>query len=131
MLKGFTKRRPNRVAKGTEEEKSGFWARLDKNRKAALLILVGLTVSVLLYGGWMLKHRMDYAITNAVFVDTEDITNLGFKRVAGRITELTKKEGDKVKKGELLAEIDPTDYRLAVEALEKELAATEKEKERL
>ncbi len=104
---------------------------LDVNKKVALFILIMLTLAVVAYGGWMIKHRMDYAITNAVFVDTEDITNVGFERVAGRIIRMTKKEGERVKKGELLAEIDPTDYQLAVEALGRELEATKKEKEKL
>ncbi len=115
---------------GKTEDK-GLFKRLDRKRKIALLVLASVTLAVLLYGGWMIKRRMDYAITNAVFVDTEDITNLGFKRVAGRLIKLTKREGDSVKKGELLAEIDPTDYGLAVEALEKELEATKKERDRL
>ncbi len=115
---------------GRTEDK-GLFKRLDRKRKIALLVLTSVTLAVLLYGGWMIKRRMDYAITNAVFVDTEDITNLGFKRVAGRLIKLTKREGDSVKKGELLAEIDPTDYGLAVEALEKELEATKKERDRL
>lgn len=43
--------------------------------------------------------------------------NLGFN-TAGQISKIHVKEGDYVHKGQLLAELDDTDYRLAVEALQ-------------
>ncbi len=92
-------------------------------RKVALAVLITLTVMVAGYGAWLIKHHMDYAITNAVFVDTEDIVNVGFKRVAGRIVKMTKREGDPVRRGEVLAVIDDRDYRLQVRAIEKQLEA--------
>ncbi|UUM29604.1 efflux RND transporter periplasmic adaptor subunit [Vibrio japonicus] len=36
-------------------------------------------------------------------------------RVAGEVTKLNVKEGDKVQKGDVIAEIDPTDYQLEVD----------------
>lgn len=51
--------------------------------------------------------------------------NLGF-RVAGKITERLVDIGDRVKPGEVLARVDPTDYRLAVESAKASLAAAEK-----
>ncbi|CAN7485505.1 efflux RND transporter periplasmic adaptor subunit [Rhizobium sp. LjRoot258] len=51
--------------------------------------------------------------------------NLGF-RVAGKITDRRVNIGDRVKPGDLLAEIDPTDYELAVKTAEANLAAAEK-----
>ena len=114
-------------AEGKESEKKG----LSKGKKIALFVLVFLTLFVLGYGGWMIKHHMDYAITNAVFVDTENIINIGFQRVGGRVIKMTKREGDLVKKGEVIAKIDPKDYRLAVKVLEEEIEATKKRKEGL
>lgn len=43
--------------------------------------------------------------------------NLGFK-TAGQIARIHVEEGDYVRRGELLAELDDADYRLAVEALQ-------------
>ncbi|KRB51942.1 hemolysin secretion protein D [Rhizobium sp. Root708] len=51
--------------------------------------------------------------------------NLGF-RVAGKITDRRVNIGDRVKPGDLLARIDPTDYELAVKTAEANLAAAEK-----
>ncbi|ODT05714.1 MAG: efflux transporter periplasmic adaptor subunit [Mesorhizobium sp. SCN 65-20] len=54
--------------------------------------------------------------------------NLGF-RVGGKITERVANIGDRVKPGDLLARIDPTDYQLAVASAEANLAAAEKQVE--
>ena len=51
--------------------------------------------------------------------------NLGF-RVAGKVTERLVDIGDRVKPGEVLSRIDPTDYRLAVESATASLDAAEK-----
>lgn len=50
---------------------------------------------------------------------------LGF-RVAGKVNERGINIGDRVKKGEVLARLDPTDYRLAVEAAQANLDAAVK-----
>jgi RND family efflux transporter MFP subunit len=49
-------------------------------------------------------------------------TDLGF-RVAGKIVERLVNIGDRVDKDQVLLRLDPTDYRLAVESSEAELAA--------
>ncbi len=116
---------------GETKEKKDQKKELGKGKKIALFILIFLILFVLGYGGWMIKHHMDYAITNAVFVDTENIINIGFQRVGGRVIKMTKREGDPVKKGEVIAKIDPKDYRLAVKALEEEIEAARKRKEEL
>jgi RND family efflux transporter MFP subunit len=52
--------------------------------------------------------------------------NLGF-RIAGKITERIVNIGDRVKPGDLLARIDPTDFELAVKTAEANLAAAERQ----
>lgn len=51
--------------------------------------------------------------------------NLGF-RVAGKLTERLVDVGDRVRPGEVVARIDPTDYKLAVDSAAANLAAAEK-----
>jgi multidrug efflux system membrane fusion protein len=51
--------------------------------------------------------------------------NLGF-RVAGKITERLVDIGDRVRPGDVLSRIDPTDFRLAVDSAEASLAAADK-----
>ncbi|CCE99786.1 efflux RND transporter periplasmic adaptor subunit [Sinorhizobium fredii] len=67
-------------------------------------------------------RRLDYA--GSVRARTE--MNLGF-RVAGKITERLVNVGDRVKPGDRLARIDPTDYQLAVKSAEATLFAAEKQ----
>lgn len=68
----------------------------------------------------------DLHYSGAVKARTE--MNLGF-RVGGKITERVANIGDRVKPGDLLARIDPTDYQLAVASAEANLAAAEKQVE--
>lgn len=68
-------------------------------------------------------------LTHPVRIGTEEVKHfsgvvqenhnisLGFK-TAGQLEEILIKEGDPVKRGQLIARLDDTDYRLAVEALE-------------
>jgi RND family efflux transporter MFP subunit len=51
--------------------------------------------------------------------------NLGF-RVAGKMTERLVDVGDRVKPGDVVARIDPTDYKLAVDSAAASLLAAEK-----
>lgn len=55
--------------------------------------------------------------TYSGIVEAAHEINLGFK-TAGQISRIYVKEGDYVHKGQLLAELDAADYRLAVEALQ-------------
>ena len=55
--------------------------------------------------------------------------NLAF-RVAGKISERLVEVGDQVRAGQVLAKLEPIDYRLAVEAAESELVAAKAAQER-
>ena len=55
--------------------------------------------------------------TYSGIVEAAHEINLGFK-TAGQISHIHVKEGDYVHRGQLLAELDDADYRLAVEALQ-------------
>ncbi len=99
--------------------------------KIGLLIVVALILIFSVIAFRWIKHRIEYAITDAVFVETDKLANLSFKRVAGKIVKMYKKEGDPVKKGEILAEIDPTDYKLQLVKIEKEINSLEYKKESL
>ena len=104
--------------------------RLNKKR-ITVFLLITMLLFLIIYGAIMIKHRMDYAITDAVFVDTEDIHNVGFQRVNGKIIRMTKKEGEEVHKGELLAEIDPRTYQLIVKELKKTIEAKRNKRDKL
>ncbi|MCV3242572.1 efflux RND transporter periplasmic adaptor subunit [Mesorhizobium sp. ZC-5] len=69
-------------------------------------------------------RKLDYSGT----VKARTEMNLGF-RVAGKVIERHVDIGDRVKPGDLLARIDPTDYELAVTTADANLAAAERQVE--
>lgn len=102
----------------------------DKKR-ITLIVLVVIALFLVTYGVFMIRHRMRYAVTDAVFVDTENINNVGFQKVGGRIIKMTKLEGDEVRKGELLAEIDSRNYQLIVQELMNSIASKQNKRDKL
>ena len=64
--------------------------------------------------------------TFPAIVEASDQTNLAF-RVAGQLTKLTVKSGQRVKRGQLLAQLDPNDFRntLADRKAKLDLATTQ------
>jgi membrane fusion protein (multidrug efflux system) len=92
--------------------------------KIGILIVLALIVIFGFFAYKWIKHRKEYVITDAVFVEADGMTNISFKRVSGKILKVLKEEGDKVKEGEVIAILDDTDYKT-------ELASTEKKIESL
>jgi len=102
-----------------------------KGKRIALLILLAALILVIVYGGLMIKHRIDYAVTDAVFVDTDRIVNSGFKKVGGRLVVMNKVEGDEIRQGELLAAIDSRDYELKEAGIKEKIKALSHRREQL
>ena len=95
---------------------------------AVVLLTSGVVVLVVLLVRFV-HFRMRYAVSDAVFVRTDSLATLGFDRVSGRILKMEKKEGDPVKKDEIIARIDDEPYRLEAMRLESEILATRKKQE--
>ena len=60
-------------------------------------------------------HTAETIAVSGSVVSPEDPSNVGFV-VAGKVVSVGPREGDPVARGQVLAEIDPADYRLGVEA---------------
>ncbi|NPA58673.1 MAG: HlyD family efflux transporter periplasmic adaptor subunit [Aquificae bacterium] len=101
-----------------------------KNKIGIGIVLILIIVFAVISFRWI-KHRIEYAITDAVFVETDSLANLSFYRAKGKVVELLKEEGDFVEKGEVIARLDDRDYRLKLEAVESKIQATLKKKEAL
>jgi membrane fusion protein (multidrug efflux system) len=95
--------------------------KLTRKRTIASAILIIGIVALGLTAVRFIRHRIAYATTDAVFIRTDSLVNLGFDKVGGRIMSLNKNEGEDVKSGEILAAIDDSQYRLEVARLEAEL----------
>ncbi len=101
--------------------------KLPRKRTIAAVILICGTIVLVLMALRFIRHRLKYATTDAVFIRTDSLANLGFDGVGGRITEMRKNEGEAVAVGEILATIDDRQFRLEVERLTAELAEARNE----
>lgn len=104
---------------------------------AAAVLIVGILALVLGLARFI-HHRMAYALSDAVFVNTDSLVTVSLDRVSGQLLELRKKEGDPVKAGEVLAVLDSGTYRrdrdrlaAAIQAAADDLTAKELQRQRL
>jgi len=98
---------------------------MGKKIKIALTLLIVGFIAFAILATWYIKMRMEYASTDAFFIKSDTISNVGFKRVSGKIVQLNFREGERVKKGDLLALIDDTDYKIKAEQLKHEIKSLE------
>lgn len=97
---------------------------------ALALLMTGFVLASYFGFNWI-SDRKNYASTDAFFVKSDSISSLSFKRINGKIIKMHYKEGDFVKKGDSLAEIDPTDYILKKELVVHKIQSLKSEKESL
>ena len=95
---------------------------------SALLIGLILLFAALAYD--YVSYRTKNAVSDAAFIKTDSLLTLGFK-VGGKVVRLSKKEGERVQKGELLASIDTKDFVLAKKKIEDQIASLIHKKEAL
>lgn len=87
-------------------------------KKIGLFVLVFLIFLFLVAGGYFFWKRYNYVMTDAVFVQADRLVYVSFPKVNGKLIKLYKNEGDRVEAGEILAELEPTDYEKRVLQLE-------------
>ncbi len=92
---------------------------------AAAILVIILAIIVILTVRFI-RHRIAFAVTDAVFVRTDSLVTVGFDRVSGRIVAMNKKDGDSVSKDEVIARIDATPYKLQVAQLKARLGKIQK-----
>ncbi len=91
-----------------------------KNKIGIAIVVILIAIFAVFAYKWI-KHRKEYVITDAVFVEADGMTNISFKRVSGKVIKVLKEEGDKVKKGEVVAVLDDKDYRVELASVEKKI----------
>ncbi len=91
-----------------------------KTKLAVFLVVIIIVLFILAVR--FIRHRLAYAVTDAVFVSTDSLTSVSFDRVSGRLKKLYKQEGDTVHRGEVLAVLDDEIYRLKRDRLAAQLA---------
>jgi len=91
------------------------------SKKVGVIVLVILIIGFSIFAYRWIHHRLNYITTNAVFVETDNLTNLSFKRVSGKIEKIFVKEGEEIKKGKILAKLDDKDYILKLDKIDHEI----------
>jgi membrane fusion protein (multidrug efflux system) len=112
---------PERAA-GSHDEKSGRSHGAGNGRARMWIVAVGV-VLLAIWGGHWLYQRWTHVYIDDARIDGEVITVSS--RVSGWVTELPVIEGDGVKRGQLLAQIDDRDSQLKREVLVAKLKALE------
>jgi len=100
-------------------------------KSIGLFVVLVLILIFTVFAITWIEHRMKYVISDAVFVETDYLSNIGFSRVSGKIIQLYKKEGDAVKADETIAKIDDTDYKIQLENINYEIESLKKQKSQL
>lgn len=118
----MAKSEPDRAGGSGHDEKSGR-AHGGANGRAKLWIVAIGAVLLATWGGHWLYQRWTHVYIDDARIDGEVVTISS--RVSGWVTELPVIEGDVVKRGQLLAQIDDRDSRLKREVLVAKLKALE------
>ena len=102
---------------------------------AVLMVLTLILFSYALYD--YVDYRIKNAVSDAAFVRSDTLSTLSFK-VDGKILRMAKQEGDRVEKGEAIAMIDDSDFKIKkdellkkYDSLKKEIEALRSKKERI
>src|SRR5262245_27375796 len=93
-----------------------------KRRKWILFLILGLLV-VGVGGGILWRYFSSYESTDDAQVDAHLYPISA--RISGHVTRVCVDDNEYVKKGTVLVEIDPTDYRVAVDQAKADLATAE------
>jgi len=104
---------------------NGFRKLSLQNKMVTVVSLIALIIALPISIRW-LYYRFTHAITNDAFVES-DIVNVS-PLVAGHLEKLYVDESDRVKKGELLATIEPSDYQAVVNLRRSEMEAAERKR---
>ncbi len=99
-------------------------------KKTGTLVIVLLIVLFAYMGYNYLSFRSSNAVSDAAFIKSDSLSILNFK-VPGKIIEMNKLEGDTIKKGDILAKLDPKDFLTAKQKIENSIHIVEKNIEAL
>jgi membrane fusion protein (multidrug efflux system) len=108
--------RDNRNTAEPPPESRGFFREHPIKSVIGLLILAALLVGGFLY--W--NYRQTFEDTDDAFIDGH--TNYISPRIAGTVVSVMVQENQFVKEGQVLAEIDPSDYQVAYERAQADAA---------
>jgi len=86
------------------------------SKKFGSLLLLAIVIVLIFIGYRYIHFRTTHAVSDAAFIKSDRLAVLAFK-VGGKVVAMKKEPNAPVKKGELLARIDPTDFVTAQKEL--------------
>jgi membrane fusion protein, multidrug efflux system len=89
-------------------------------RPGVIIGITALAIIGIIYGATVMFHSLTHQSTDDAFVDTH-VVSLAPK-VAGRVSAVHVRDNQAVKKDEVLVELDPRDYQVALEQAKANLA---------
>ncbi|HEY2625605.1 MAG TPA: biotin/lipoyl-binding protein, partial [Candidatus Udaeobacter sp.] len=107
--------RPEAEGSSTKDEKQSLFRRPGVIIAAALLAIVGIG-----YGGLAMFHSFTHESTDDAFIDVHFVSVA--PKIAGRVTVVHVDDNQPVKKGDVLVEIDPGDFQVALAQAKANLA---------
>ena len=107
------------VEKSEPDDQRGFIRSHPISVVVGLIVLVGLAIG----GYFLLAYLNSYESTDDAQIDGH--LNMIGTRIAGTITSVLVQENQQVNKGQVLAEIDPSDYQVALQRVEANLAQSQ------
>lgn len=99
-------------APATEPDGNGNGKKGNKRRRAGMILLLLVVIGIVFGGRWLIRSKIFISTDNA-FVEAH-IHSIA-PRVSGTITNVLVQDNQLVNKGDLLVELDPTDYRVQVQ----------------
>jgi len=116
---------------GSEDRKSGNGQTANGNGKRNSFLIAGIVIlgiAGLIFGIKWFAFHLTYTKTDDAQIDA-DLLPVSSK-VPGRIGNIYVSEGDKVRVGQIIAQIDPTDYKLALSQAEARLESARRDLEK-
>ena len=93
------------------------------SKKVGTALILALVGVISFYGYRYISYRDKNAVSDASFIKSNQLSFLSFK-VSGKVIVMYKREAQEVKRGELLAQIEPKDFFVIKSKIEDEINAT-------
>ncbi len=100
------------------------------SKKISTFIIILLIVGFVIMGYRYISFREANAVSNAAFIKSDRLAILSFK-VEGKVVSMQKSENEEVRKGEVIARIDPVDLITSKKRIEENLNSVKQKTEAL
>jgi len=94
------------------------------SKKLGSILILSIITIIIFIGYRYIHYRTVHAVSDAAFIKSNRLSTLSFK-ISGKVVKMYKEANEALKRGELLAEIEPIDFITTKKKLEYKLKALE------